>query len=54
MSMACLLPGISLDLNSIGARSRIVLCSGCGMFVWPMMAVCRDCFFGHLSCHNWS
>ena len=52
LSMACLCPGISLDLNSLGAGSRTVLCPGCGMFVWPVMAVCVDCFFGHLLCHN--
>ena len=47
-------PSISLDLNSLGAGSRTILCPGCGMFVWPMMVVCVDCFFGHLLCHNWS
>ena len=52
--MACLWPGISLDLNSLGARVGTVLCLGCGMFVWPIMAVCVDCCFGHLLCQNWS
>ena len=42
LSMACLWPGISLDLNNLGAGSGTVLCPGCGMFVWPMMAVCMD------------
>ena len=54
LSMACLWPGISLDLNCLGVGFGIVLCLGCGMFVWAMMVVCGDCFFGHLSCHNWS
>ena len=54
LSMACLWPGISLDLNSLGAGFGIVLCPGCGMFMWPMMAICVDCFYGHLLCHNWS
>ena len=50
--MACLWPGISLDLNSHGVGSRTALCLGCGMFVWPVMVVCVDGFCGHLSCHN--
>ena len=54
LSMACLWPGIILDLNSLKAGSATILCSGCGMFVWPMMAVCVDYFCGHLLCHNWS
>ena len=54
LSMACLWPGISLILNSLRARSGTVLCPGCGMFVWPVMVVCVDCFCGHLLCHNWS
>ena len=52
--MACLWLGISLDLKSLGAGFETVLCLGCGMFVWLVMAVCADCFSGHLSCHNWS
>ena len=54
LSMACLWPGISLDLNSLGSGSRIVLCPGCGIFLWPVMVVCVDCFYGHLLCLNWS
>ena len=54
MSMACLWPSISLDLNSLRVGFETVLCSGCGMFVWPVMVVCVDCFYGHLLCHNWS
>ena len=42
LSMACLWPGISLDLNSHGAGSETVICLGCGMFVLPVMAVCVD------------
>ena len=33
LSMACMWPSISLDLNSLGAESGTVLCSGCGMLV---------------------
>ena len=54
LSMACLWPGISLNLNSLRAGFRTLLCPGCGMIVWPVMAVCVDFFFGHLLCHNWS
>ena len=52
--MEYLWPGISLDLNSLRVGSGTILCPGCGMFVWPVMAVCVDCFCGHLLCHNWS
>ena len=44
LSMECLWPGFGMDLDSPGAGSGAVLCSGGGMFVWPMMAVCVDCF----------
>ena len=54
LSMACLWLGIILDLNSLRDGSGIVLCLGCSMFMWPVMAVCVDCFCGHLLCHNWS
>ena len=46
LSMTCLWPGFGLDLDSLGARSGVVLCLGGGMFVWPVMAVCVDCFVG--------
>ena len=39
LSIACLWPGFGLDLDSLGARSRVVLCG----------LLC-----GHLLCHNWS
>ena len=32
--------------HSLGSDFETVLCSGCGMFVWPVMAVCVDCFIG--------
>ena len=35
-------PGFGLDLDSLGAGSGTVLCPGCGMFVWPVMAICVD------------
>ena len=54
LSMACLWPGISLDLDSHGAGSETVLCLGCVMFVWLGMAICVDCFCGHLLYQNWS
>ena len=54
MSMTCLWPGISLDLKSLGPEFGTVLCPGCCMFVWPVMALCVDCFYGHLLCHNCS
>ena len=44
--MACLWLGFGLDLDSLEARSGAVLCPGGGMFVWPVMAVCVDCFVG--------
>ena len=31
---------------SLGPDFETVLCLGCGMFVWPVMAVCVDCFIG--------
>ena len=46
LSMACLWLGFNLDLDSPGARSGVVLYPGGGIFVWPMMAVCVDCFLG--------
>ena len=54
LSMACLWPGISLGLNSLGDGSGTVLCLGCGMFVWSVMTICVDCFYRHLFYHNWS
>ena len=42
LSMECLWPGFTLDLDSLGA----VLCPGGSMFVWPVMAICVDCFVG--------
>ena len=52
--MTCLRPGISLDLNNLRAGSGTILCPVCGMFMWPVLAVCVDCFYGHLLCHNFS
>ena len=46
LSMTCLWPGVSLDLDRRGARSGSVLCPGGGMFVWPVMVICVDCFVG--------
>ena len=46
MSIACLWLGVGLDLDILGARYRIFLCPGFGMFMWPMMAICVDCFVG--------
>ena len=46
LSMACLWSGFCLDLDNLGAGSGTVLCSGCGMFMLPMIAVCVDCFVG--------
>ena len=46
LSMTCLWPNFGSDLDSLGVRSRVVLCPGGGMFVWPMMVVCVDCFMG--------
>ena len=31
---------------SLGPDFGTILCPGCGMFVWPMMAVCVDYFVG--------
>ena len=39
------LPQLRLSLN-LGPDFGTVLCPGSGMFVWPMMAVCVDCFVG--------
>ena len=33
-------------LDSLEARSRVILCSGYSMFVSPVMVVCVDCFVG--------
>ena len=44
--MACLWPSFGLDLDSLGAGYRVVLCPSGGMFVWPMMTVGLDCFMG--------
>ena len=46
LSMACLWPGFGLDLDSLNSGSGVVLCSGGGMFVWHVMAVCVDYFMG--------
>ena len=46
LSMTCLWPDFCLDLDSLGAGSGTVLCPGCGMFMWPVMVVCEDCFMG--------
>ena len=35
-----------LDLESPGAGYGVVLCPGGGMFVWPVIVVCVDCFVG--------
>ena len=40
--MACLWPGFSLNLDSLGAGFGVVLCPGGGMFVWHVIAVCVD------------
>ena len=42
LSMACLWPCFGLDLDS----PRVVLYVSGGMFVWPVMDVCVDCFVG--------
>ena len=44
LSMACLWPGISLDLNGFGARSETLLCPSYGMFV----GACDGCMCGLL------
>ena len=46
LNMACLWPGFGLDLDSLGVGSRVLLCPGGGMFVWPLMVVCVDYFVG--------
>ena len=46
LSMACLWPGFILDLDSLWAGFETVLYPGCGMFMWPMIVVCVDCFVG--------
>ena len=46
LSMTCLWLGFGPDLDSLGAGSGAVLCPGSGMFVWPVMAICVDCFMG--------
>ena len=42
LSMTCLWLDFGLDLDNLG----VVLCLGGGMFVWPMMTLCVDCFVG--------
>ena len=37
-------PRFGLDLDSLRAGFRAVLCPSGGMFVWPMMAICVDYF----------
>ena len=37
MSMACLWPGFSLDLDSLRVGSGAILCPSGGMFMWPVM-----------------
>ena len=39
------LPQLRLFL-SLGPDFGTVLCLICGMFVWPVMVVCVDCFVG--------
>ena len=46
LSIAFLFLGFDLALDSLRARSRAILCSGGGMFVWHVMTVCVDCFVG--------
>ena len=46
LSMACLWPGFSLDLDSLRDGSRTVLYPDCGMFMRPVIVVCVDCFVG--------
>ena len=56
LSMTCLWPGFGPYFDSLGAGSGVVLCLGGGMFVWPIMTVCVDCFVGisyaTISCEN--
>ena len=46
LSMTCLWPNFCSDLDSLGAGYRVILCPSSGMFVWPVMTVCVDCFMG--------
>ena len=46
LSMACLWLRFGSDLDSLGTRSRAVICPGGSMFVWPVMVVWVDCFVG--------
>ena len=46
LSVTCSWPGFSLDLDNPRVRSRVVQCPAGGMFLWPMMNVCVDCFVG--------
>ena len=54
LNIECLWAGFGLDLDSLGAGSRVVICPSRAMFVWLVIAVCVDCFCRHLLCHNWS
>ena len=54
LRMACLWLGFSLYLDSLEAGSGVVLCPSGGMFVWPVMAVCVDCFVGISYATIWS
>ena len=54
LSMACLWPGFDLDLDSLGAGFRVVLCSGGGKFCVACDGCMCGLFCGHLLCHNWS
>ena len=44
--MACLWLGFGLDLDGLTVGSGAILCPGGGMFMWPLMVVCVDCFVG--------
>ena len=44
LSTTCLWPSFGPDLDSLKAGFGVVLCPSGGMFVWPMMAICVDCF----------
>ena len=39
-------PSFGLYLDNLRAGSGTVLCPGCGMFMWPVMAICVDCLVG--------
>ena len=52
LSMACLWPGFSLDLDRLGVGSGVVLCLGGGMFVWPVMTVCVGISYTTFGCEN--